>query len=55
MDRREAIHTALSMATPAMRCSSPAKARPIHHAGARKETPWSDAQVVREELEKLLS
>jgi len=54
MDRREAIARALSLARPgdAVLVTGKGTDPYIMEAGGKK-TPWSDAQVVREELEKL--
>tara|TARA_R110000824_G_scaffold401771_1_gene615845 strand:- start:501698 stop:502969 length:1272 start_codon:yes stop_codon:yes gene_type:complete len=54
MDRREAIHTALSLARSgdAVLVTGKGTDPYIMEANGVK-TPWSDAQVVREELEKL--
>jgi UDP-N-acetylmuramoyl-L-alanyl-D-glutamate--2,6-diaminopimelate ligase len=56
LDRREAIRKALSLASPGDSVLITGKGTDpyIMRAGGAKE-PWSDAQVVREELEKLLS
>ncbi len=56
MDRREAIRAALRAARPgdAVLISGKGTDPYIMEAGGKK-TPWSDAQVVREELERLVS
>lgn len=56
MDRREAIRTALSLAGPGDSVLITGKGTDpyIMRTNGEKE-PWSDAQVVREELEKLAS
>ncbi len=54
MDRREAIHTALSLALPGDAVLITGKGTDPYIMEANgKRTEWSDAQVVREELEKL--
>jgi UDP-N-acetylmuramoyl-L-alanyl-D-glutamate--2,6-diaminopimelate ligase len=54
MDRREAIHTALSMARTGDAVLITGKGTDPYIMQAHgKKLPWSDAQVVREELEKL--
>jgi len=54
MDRREAIHTALSLAQPGDAVLITGKGTDPYIMEANgKKTPWSDATVVREELEKL--
>lgn len=54
MDRRQAIHTALTLATPgdAVLITGKGTDPYIMRAGGKKES-WSDAAVVREELAKL--
>lgn len=54
MDRREAIHTALSLARTGDAVLITGKGTdPYIMEANNTKTPWSDAQVVREELEKL--
>ncbi len=54
MDRREAIRTALSLARPGDAVLITGKGTdPFIMEASDTKTPWSDAQVVREELEKL--
>lgn len=54
MDRREAIATALKLAAGADAVLISGKGTDPYIMGAHgKKTPWSDSQVVREELEKL--
>lgn len=54
MDRREAIRTALSLARPGDAVLVTGKGTDPYIMEANDtKTPWSDAQVVREELEKL--
>jgi UDP-N-acetylmuramoyl-L-alanyl-D-glutamate--2,6-diaminopimelate ligase len=54
MDRREAIHTALSLAQPGDVVLVTGKGTDPYIMQANGvKLPWSDAQVVREELEKL--
>jgi len=56
MDRREAIHTALTHAKAGDSVLITGKGTDPYIMGANgTKTPWSDAQVVREELKKLLS
>lgn len=56
MDRREAIRTALSLAKPGDAVLVTGKGTDPYIMGARgKRTPWSDARVVKDELEKLVS
>ncbi len=56
MDRREAIRTALSLAHPGDVVLISGKGTDPYLMEAHgKKTPWSDAQVVTEELQKLLS
>ncbi len=56
MDRREAIRTALSLATPGDTVLISGKGTDPYIMQAKGEKlPWSDADVVREELEKLLA
>lgn len=56
MDRRKAIHTALSLAQPGDCVLITGKGTDPYIMGARNtKTPWSDAQVVRDELRKLIS
>jgi UDP-N-acetylmuramyl tripeptide synthase len=54
MDRREAIHAALSLAQKGDAVLITGKGTdPYIMQAAGKKLPWSDSQVVREELEKL--
>jgi UDP-N-acetylmuramoyl-L-alanyl-D-glutamate--2,6-diaminopimelate ligase len=56
MDRREAIHTALSLARTGDAVLITGKGTDPYIMQAHgKKLPWSDANVVREELEKLLA
>lgn len=56
MDRREAIRAALRAAHPGDAVLVSGKGTDPYIVGAHGvKTPWSDAQVVREELERLLS
>lgn len=56
MDRREAIHTALSLAHPEDAVLISGKGTDPYIMEAKgKKTPWSDRQVVAEELERLRS
>lgn len=56
MDRREAIRTALSSAHAGDAVLVSGKGTDPYIMGPKgSKTPWSDAQVVREELERLLS
>ena len=55
MDRRKAIRAALQKARPGDAVLVSGKGTDPYIMGPRGEkTPWSDAKVVREELEKLL-
>ena len=55
MDRREAIRTALSLAGAGDSVLITGKGTDPYIMGANgTKTPWSDAEVVREELRKLL-
>jgi UDP-N-acetylmuramoyl-L-alanyl-D-glutamate--2,6-diaminopimelate ligase len=56
LDRREAIRTALSLAAPGDAVLITGKGTDPYIMQARgKKTPWSDAQVVSEELKRLVS
>lgn len=56
MDRREAIHTALSLARTDDSVLITGKGTdPYIMEADGKKTPWSDAEVIREELRKLLN
>ncbi len=56
LDRREAIATALSLAAPTDAVLITGKGTdPYIMETSGKKTPWSDARVVKEELEKMLS
>jgi len=56
MDRREAIKTALSLAQPGDAVLITGKGTDPYIMGAQGlRTPWSDARVVKDELEKLVS